>query len=104
MREPVFITEKETEDLLALETREIVMPDGSRRPFTGFRLMWNSFERIVNDGLFTEPELAGVAVLWANETGCPFDRTFPNTVGFVASRLRALTETRIERLRRFIRD
>ena len=103
MREPLFITEKQTEDLLALETRDIVMPDGSRRPFTGFRLMWNSFDQIVDDGLFAGPELAGLAVLATNETSQPFDRTFPNTVGYVAGQLRQLNGKLIEEFRRLLR-
>jgi hypothetical protein len=103
MREPFFMTEKETEEWLELETRSVRMPDGATRPLTLFRLAWNSFDHVIESGLFTDTELAGLAVEASNETGQPFDRTFPNMVAYVAREVRKMNERLISERRRLRR-
>jgi hypothetical protein len=87
--QPFFITEKETEEWLNLETRDLPMPDGATRPLTDFKLTWNSFDFIVRFGMFTPLELVKLAYLSTSETGFPFEETFPNVVAFIERTVRS---------------
>lgn len=89
-----FITEKETEAWLEQETRDITMPDGSTRPITHFKLMWNGFDFLTATPYYqpkpyyTEARLVEWAVMDAEGTGRSFEETFPGVVTYVYKALR----------------
>ena len=64
-----FITEKETEEFLELETRNIPMPDGTMRPFTDLRLTWRSYDFLIVCGKYTAKELVDLAIRNGEEMG-----------------------------------
>jgi hypothetical protein len=77
-----FLTEKEIEDLLILETRQLTMPDGKTVPVNGFKLMWNSFDLLQEAGMFTAELLIELAHSWSEREGIPFDTTLKNICGY----------------------
>ena len=83
-----FITEKETEDYLSEETRLIPMPDGTQHAFTGFKLMWGSFDYLILTTDFTSKELVELAVLDAEEMGYSFEDSFPNILAYIHREVR----------------
>lgn len=89
MRKGFFITEKASEDLLVFETRDITMPDGSTRPFTGMKLMWKSYDFIVHEyRQFKPQEVTALTALMSKEMKLPFDRCFPSLVAYVHQEIR----------------
>lgn len=78
-----FFTEKETEALLELETRDITMPDGSTRSFSAFRLMWNNFDYLTLSAGYTEKNLLELSVKNAEEMDISVEESFPNVVAYV---------------------
>lgn len=89
MGKPFFIKEQEIEALLAFETRELIMPDGSKRPYTGMKLHWNSYEYITREvGLFTGPELVAMAVRDSQEMKRSFEDSFRNTIAYVHQQIK----------------
>jgi hypothetical protein len=83
MGEPFFITEKETEEFLALETRELPWPDGSIRPFTEMRLFWSSFDWLVEQKQYTPKRLVELAIMSSEETGRAFADTFRDSIAYM---------------------
>lgn len=83
-----FITEKQTEDYLEQETRAILMPDGTRRPFTGFKLMWRSFDYLTLAGNYTGKELTALALQNAQEMGYSFEQSFPSVLAYLHQHVR----------------
>lgn len=84
MGKPFFIKEQEIEALLAFETRILTMPDGTKRPYTGMRLHWNSYDYVtIKVGLFTGRELVEIAVRDAQEMNRSFETSFRNTIAFM---------------------
>ncbi len=57
-----FITDKEVEDLLQIDSRELTMPDGTARTFTGIKLMWKAFDFLVVCGKWSRRELVDIAM------------------------------------------
>jgi len=78
--EPHFWTEKETEHWLESETRSVKMPDGSMRPVTDFRLLWENFDCLCAAHLFTEERLVELALDSSKETGHSFEDSFVSVV------------------------
>lgn len=78
-----FITEKETEQLLELETRNIPMPDGQMLPFTTFKLMWESYDFLIVCGKYTGKELVDLAIRNSEEMGYSFEDSFPNVLAYL---------------------
>lgn len=84
-----FITEKEVEDYLAQETRDIVMPDGTRRPMTAFKLAWRSFDFILdNTEYVTEQTITGWAQDEAQGSGRSFEQAFHAVLAYAHRDLR----------------
>ncbi|MEE9398550.1 MAG: hypothetical protein V3V31_16245 [Methylococcales bacterium] len=83
-----FITNKETEDYLETETRDITMPDGSVRSFTGFKLMWYSFDYLTIAGNYTKNELVALAIRNAEKMGYSFEDSFPNVLAYIHQHVR----------------
>lgn len=83
------MTEKQTEDWLKLETRNITMPDGSTRPISMFKLHWNGYDFLVAEWkTFTEEKLVQIALNDAARTGRSFEQQFPNIVAYAYRTLR----------------
>lgn len=80
-----FITEKETEDLLVLETRELVMPNGSSRCHTTFRLVWQGFDTLTRIYGYSEAEIVGLSLIEVRNQGFTFQRAFDGMVGWLLS-------------------
>jgi hypothetical protein len=57
-----FVTEKETEGLLEIASRELPMPDGTTRSFSGFQLMWKALDFLIVCGRWSRQELTEIAV------------------------------------------
>jgi hypothetical protein len=85
-----FIAEKETEEYLKQVTRVIRMPDGSTRLFTGFRLMWRSFDYLTVAGGYTEKELTLLALVNAEEMGYTFEQSFPSVLAYIHRHVRKM--------------
>lgn len=83
-----FITEKQTEDWLTFETRQIPMPDGTTRPFTHFKLMWRSYDYLIVCGKFTGKQLVEQTIQTAKEMNYTFEEAFPNVLSYLHRRLR----------------
>ncbi len=83
-----FLTEKQTEAWLEMETRDLPMPDGTLRPFTDTKLHWNAYDFIVSQEMFTGARLVELSLIDSKETGFPFEMSFPNTVSYAYFRLR----------------
>jgi len=78
-----FISEKETENYLEVETRDLPMPDGTIKPFTGFKLMWRAVDYLIITAGYSRAELADLAIKNAKEMGYSFEDSFPNVVAYV---------------------
>ena len=83
-----FFTEKETEAWLEMETRDLPMPDGTVRPFTDTKALWNGYDFVIQQRMFTAARLVELSLIDSKETGFPFEMAFPNTVSYAYSRLR----------------
>jgi hypothetical protein len=83
-----FITEKQTEEWLQLETRTIQMPDGTRKPITYFRLIWRSLDYLILCGNWSTQELVDLAFKNAAEVGGSFEQNFAAVLTYVHHQLR----------------
>ena len=85
-----FLTEKETEEWLTLETRCIPLPDGTTRPFTGFKLMWRSWDYLIltGKGRYTPQRLVELATINSQEMGYSFDDSLPTVLAYLHRGLR----------------
>ena len=83
-----FISEKETEEYLERETRDIPMPDGSTRPFTTTRLAWRSLDYILEWGWFTQERVVELAIINAEEVGLSFEDSFNDTLAYIHAEMR----------------
>ncbi len=83
-----FITEPETEDYLSEETRMIPMPDGTQRAFTGFKLMWRSYDYLILTTGYSSKQLVEQAVINAQEMGYSFEDSFPNVLAYIHREVR----------------
>jgi hypothetical protein len=83
-----FITEKAAEELLELETRDIPMPDGTARPFIGFKLMWKSYDFLIICGKYTGKRLVDLAIRNSEEMGYSFEESFPAVLSYVHRHVR----------------
>lgn len=88
MRPVEFLTEKQIEGLLERETRDLPMPDGSLRPLTDFKLMWETYDRLILLGDYTPARLVGFALEETQLSGAPFEKTFPGCVAYLDHHLR----------------
>ena len=77
-----FYTEKETEEWLQTEMRELPLPGGGTRPLTGFHLLWVVYDELVEKG-YSPERLVGWAIEETELTGVCFERAFPGVVAYV---------------------
>jgi hypothetical protein len=78
-----FYTEKQVEAWLETETRELPMPDGSTRPHTTFRLVWETVDSLVLLSGFSVAELVAFAVEETHLQKASFDDAFTSVVGYL---------------------
>lgn len=83
-----FITEKETEHWLELETRNLHFPAGKTKPFTETRLTWRSLDYIIQTSDITQQELIQWAIDWGHRENLDFKITFPNMLVYAHRELR----------------
>jgi hypothetical protein len=76
-------TEQEIEAYLKSETRDLVMPDGTVRAFTGLRLMWMVFDQLISVRGYTPARLVAFAVEETQLTGVPFETAFPGVLAYL---------------------
>lgn len=95
-----FLTEKETEALLESETRDLLMPDGSFRPVTEFKLTWEIYDRLLFISDYTPSQFVEWGLEEAELSGRSFEEMFPVVVAYVDNRLRdILTEKKIAEMK-----
>lgn len=78
-----FISEKETENLLQVETRSLPMPGGGTKPVSMSKLHWQSYGFILQNGFYDTARLVELANMNCREMGYSFDTSFPDVVAFV---------------------
>lgn len=83
-----FITERETEDWLVSEARDITLPDGTRHVVRGFRLTWRDVDMLKRIPPYTEAKLLELALHSQKETGRPLDQSFRNVVAYVMQQVK----------------
>lgn len=83
MPEPFFVTEKKIEEWLTFETRSLPMPDGTMKPFTGFKFVWNSLDFLILCGQqnkFSRAQFVALAIEESSRTGREFFECFSAVV------------------------
>jgi len=83
-----FISEKDTEAYLALETRKLPMPDGTMQPLTGFKLMWRSVDYLILTAGYSRKQLVQLALINTKETGHSFEESFNNVIAYIHREIR----------------
>lgn len=83
-----FITERQTEEYLETETRDVPLADGSARPVTAFKLLWRSWDYLILCGGYGRRELAALAQINACEVGCSFEDSLRDTLAHLHRDLR----------------
>ncbi len=83
-----FQTEKETEAMLELETRDLPMPDGSTRSISAFRMAWNSYDFILACGVRGPADITKLIADDADKAGKSFQEYFPGAVGAIHKAIR----------------
>lgn len=84
-----FYTETAIETWLEPETRDLPMPNGSTRPLTVFRLVWDKADSLVLLNGYTLEELAGFAAEEAMLKRISFERAFTGVVAWLDNQRRA---------------
>ncbi len=80
-----FYTEKQMDDFLQSEERNITMPDGSSLIVNGSRLMWKHFDFLVDYTSFNEANIVKTTFSSCAETNLLFEAQFHEVVGFLSS-------------------
>ena len=68
---------------LERETRHLLMPDGTARPFSCMRIHWGCFDFLVNACDFTPDLLVKVAIEEAKFQNVDLDSIFPDVMAFM---------------------
>lgn len=80
---PEFITEREIEHYLEMETRDILHPDDAIRPMTAMRSLWASLDAVTTMSSYTESDIVGFATVTMREQGCAFKDALTAVVSFI---------------------
>ena len=83
-----FQTEKQTEAMLEMETRDLPMPDGSTQPVTAFRMAWNSYDFILACGVDSPVYITRLIAEDAHVAGKSFQEYFPGAVSAIHQAIR----------------
>lgn len=79
------MTEEKLNEYRDANTREIEMPDGSRRSVRMTPELWNSWEFVMEMEGLTEVQLAGFAQEEMELQEVPFDRALRGVVAYLAN-------------------
>lgn len=83
-----FLTDKETEAWLEMQTRELIVK-GRRRSVTQTKLVWETLRWIVNEYEVTTVEkLIDLACQESDRLDMPFEMTFPHVLSLYDKGLR----------------
>lgn len=88
---PYFITEKQIEAQLEMETRDLPMPDGAMRKLTMFKVFWNAVDSLILNGWdwklnrwgWSRGRLVEEALSVSEANGWNFQYSFERVVNFV---------------------
>ena len=83
-----FMTEKQVEELLEFQTRELLMPDGSRRVIGAFKFTWDDFAFLNECACFRNPGVVEMALTNSEEVKIPFETSFAGTVTYLRRKYR----------------
>lgn len=78
-----FITEREVEDLLMFQTRDLPIPNGTLHPYTGMKFMWRSYDYLIRSGKYTSKRLVELSMINSEEMGYSFEISFRNVVAYL---------------------
>lgn len=78
-----FHTEKQIEDWLESQTRDLVMPDGTTRPHTAFKLVWHTMDSLVEVSGYSPLELVEYALEEAHLQKMSFDEAFTGVLSWL---------------------
>lgn len=85
---PDFMTEKEIEAYLVLETRKVPHPDGGLVAITAMRSLWSSLESVLTMSDYRLADIAGLANLSMAEKGYSYPEAFEAVVSYLHKELR----------------
>lgn len=83
-----FYTEKQTEAWLESQTRDLPFPDGTMRPFTNTKLMWETVDSLILIAGYSYANLVEFALDECELNNVSFDRAFPGVVAYLDGQLR----------------
>ena len=78
-----FYQEKQIEEWLETETRDLPMPDGSTQPLTGFKLLWSKVDSLVLLNGYARLELVEFALEEVRLQNVSFDKAFTGVVAYL---------------------
>lgn len=81
-------TEKQIENYLSDETRELTATDGKRLGVTMFRTHWITYDAVRVDDVYTEAELVAWAQQRVAEEGLDFTDAFRGNLGHLDHEIR----------------
>lgn len=90
MGESVFLTEKQIEAWLEFETRRLPMPDGSHRPFTYFRYVWEKLDDLDLLAGYSPDRLVEFAIEENQISGVQIEKTLNGCISYLYDHLDAL--------------
>ena len=80
-----FLTDKQVEDQLAPEIRELVMPDNSKRPVTMSKFDWENADFLILCDERSWAELVGYAIEETELQNLTFDEAFRCVTAYLAN-------------------
>lgn len=80
-----FMTERETEEWLTLETRPIPMPNGAARPYTAMKVFWGAWDFLLIWKLYTAEKLIDLAERNSKAKGYSFEQSLEAIVAYASN-------------------
>lgn len=78
-----FYTDKQIEAWLETQTRDLPMPNGTTRPHTTFRLVWETVDSLVLTCGYSVVELTGYAIAETKLQNVTFEEAFDGVVAWL---------------------
>jgi hypothetical protein len=79
----MFMTDKQTEDWLKSQTRDLPMPDGTIETYTTFKNVWHAYDLLTELCGYTATELLGYVREEMDLQSIDFDSAFRCIIGFL---------------------
>lgn len=83
-----FLTDKQTEELLVLESRALSRPEGGTVTVTEFAIYWRSLDAILSLTDYTEKEIVRLARINQVELQCDFKAALSSVIGYIHNSIR----------------